>query len=148
MTKSEIFKKAHAMAKSILNIFKKYRDAFSAALTKVYEQSRKPKIEKVHVFWSESRRFNDETTYSYEEYTAIAKQVAIDNGTDGGYFKTKINIFYTDGTEYGLRHDIGCDATILEQRMHDYAQYALSDEAPSWMKPEGELEKFYKALVA
>jgi len=148
MNYSEIFKKAHAIAKNTVALFNAYRAAFSAALRKVYADLRKPRIEKVRVIWSESFIFEDETTYTYAEYTKRAKQVEIENGTEGGYCKTKIEIIYSNGFEYGCRHDIGCDHVVLTQRMAEAAAYCLSENCPEFMKPSEELAEFYRSVAA
>lgn len=147
MTKSEIFKAAHNTAKNTVKLIGKYITAFSIALKDVYKSLRKPSIKTVLVHWSECGIFKDETTYTFDEYTKLANQAAIINGNEGGYLKTKITINYSNGDEYGMRHDIGCDQANLNERMKEYAEYCLAPDAPEFMKPSAELKKFYLLIA-
>lgn len=147
MTKSEIFKAAHNTAKNTVKLIGKYIIAFSIALKDVYKSLRKPEIKMVFVEWSECGVFSDKTFYTFSEYTKLATQAAILNGTDGGYFKTKIVIHYSNNDEYGMRHDIGCDQTNLNERMKEYAEYCLAPDVPEFMKPSAELKKFYLLIA-
>lgn len=147
MTNSQIFKKAHAIAKNAVKVIGNYVAAFAAALRQVYASLRKPTIKSVTVQWSESGLFKDNTTYSFKEYTALAAQAAELHG-DGGYLKTKIDINYSNGVEYTMRHDIGCDPTNLNERMKEYAEYCLAEDAPDFMRPCADLRVFLLEVVA
>lgn len=147
MNKSEIFKTAHKAAKNTVKLIGSYIVAFSSALKEVYASLRKPSIKNVFVFWSECGIFSDNTEYSFAEYTRLAEQAAIINGTQGGYLKTKIEIRYSNGDEYGMRHDIGCDQTNLNIRMSEAANYYLSDKIADYLKPGEELRAFYQAIA-
>lgn len=147
MTNSQIFKNAHTIAKNTVKIIGSYVIAFSLALKEIYANLRKPTIKSVFVFWSECGIFSDDTEYSFKEYTKLATQAAIINGTGGGYSKTKIEIRYNNGDEYGMRHDIGCDQTNLVERMAEAAAYYLGDDIMECMKPDAELKAFYQAIA-
>lgn len=147
MNKSEIFKNAHVIAKNTVKLIGVYIKAFSLALKEIYASLRKPKIKNVFVLWSECGIFEDEKMYTFAEYSRLADQAAVLNGSGGGYLKTKIVIHYSNGDEYGLRHDIGCDESNLVERMKSMAEYCLADGTPQFMKPSEELKAFYESIV-
>jgi len=142
MNNSTIFKKAHALAKAFLATLKSYRAAFSAALRKVYADIKKPVIVSVVVEWSESYNFEDNTTYTLEEYSARAHKTKAEQvGDDYGYDKTKVTAIYSNGMEYSFRHDIGCCKTDISARMSEAARYSLA------AKPDTKLRAFYELIA-
>lgn len=64
---------------------------------------------KVHVYWSENGSFKDGKNYKYEEFEFKCRVAA--KSVTMGYDKTKIKVFFDDGTEYSCRLDLSmqCD---------------------------------------
>jgi len=60
----------------------------------------------VLVHWSESKLFNDDTTYAFDDFESMALEAAMDN-LAGGYDKTRITVFLSDNSEYQCRLDLG-----------------------------------------
>jgi len=60
----------------------------------------------VLVHWSESKLFNDDTTYAFDDFENMALEAAMDN-LAGGYDKTRITVFLSDNSEYQCRLDLG-----------------------------------------
>ena len=60
----------------------------------------------VLVHWSESKLFNDDTSYAFDDFEQMALKAAMDN-LAGGYDKTRITVFLSDNSEYQCRLDLG-----------------------------------------
>lgn len=146
MDKSKLFTEAHKIAKNTVSILGSYVVALSAALRQLWAQLRKPTVKSVRVEWSESGAFNDNTEYSVENYNWLAKLAEEEHKT-GGYLKTKVTVIYSNGVEYALRHDIGCDNADITLRVEEAALNALSDDCPAFMKPSEDLKAFYLSIV-
>lgn len=63
-------------------------------------------VSKIVIHWSESRHFTDNEELSLNEYNEKATIEALEVGHDFGYSKTKIEVFFADGSSEIIRHDI------------------------------------------
>jgi hypothetical protein len=79
----------------------------------------------VYVYWSESNDFEEKSLLPFHEFELKAKMVAF-LYQDHGYCKTKINVLFSNGAEYGCRLDLSpSDTQCFKQhslRMIDWVE--------------------------
>ena len=63
-------------------------------------------VKKIIVNWSETNHFTDNEELSLNQYNEQASIEALEVGYDSGYCKTKIEVFFADGSSEIIRHDI------------------------------------------
>jgi hypothetical protein len=82
-----------------------------------------------YIYWSENNNFKTQSLMPFKEFEATCKIVANQVGYDNGYDKTKVDILFSDGTQYGLRLDLSmnCDQSFW-QYCHDKLNWFESDK--------------------
>lgn len=61
----------------------------------------------VTVHWSESGIFpGEEVTYTFAQFEALALRAALSHENNGGYFKTKITVHFSNEDDYHCRLDL------------------------------------------
>lgn len=60
----------------------------------------------VQVLWSESGEFDDNELVPYIQFEERAFKAAKKHGYDGGYYKTKVNVMFSNGDNYECRLDL------------------------------------------
>jgi hypothetical protein len=73
----------------------------------------------VYVLWSESGEFEENSLLKFEDFERKAVNVGLSHDPEGGYYKTKINVLFDDGSEYGCRLDL-CPNEAHGFRIHAY----------------------------
>jgi hypothetical protein len=82
-------------------------------------------IESVYVEMSESCEFEDDTTYTYEEFNNKCQTVVNDckNNDIRHYFKTYITVKFTDGEFYQFRFDLSLDEKNIKEAFEHRIRY-------------------------
>ena len=82
-------------------------------------------IESVYVEMGESYEFEDDTTYTYEEFNDKCQTVINDckNNNIQRYFKTYITVKFTDGESYQFRLDLGLDEKNIKEAFNNRIRY-------------------------
>lgn len=92
------------------------------------ETKTKPRVSKVLVHWSEAPEFKENTDYKFSDFESLAYRVAKSHRT-GGYLKTKVTVFFDDGSTYAdVRIDLADqDECGFRDHMEKIVRYADTD---------------------
>jgi hypothetical protein len=79
----------------------------------------------VFVQWSESGYFIENTLYKFADFEKLSRQAAKDCGENSGYYKTKVNILWSDGYEWNnARIDLAVgDESGAADHLKQYCDY-------------------------
>lgn len=83
----------------------------------------------VYIHWSENDNFKSQSIMSFKEFENTCKLVAQQVGYDNGYDKTKVDILFSDGSQYGVRLDLSmnCDQSFWRY-CHDQLEWFNSEK--------------------
>ena len=103
-------------------------------------------IDSVYVEWSESYEFEDNTTYTYDEFNKRCKIVLdeIIASGDDGCCKAGIKVNFTDGKSYSFRLDIAEDESNIAKAFDNRKEYYTSDRWSKHVQSERELAEYWK----
>lgn len=133
MTKSELFKAAHKVARQTKKLVGDYMIAFKLALLDLYKEIKLSliAIKEVFIYWSESSTFN--SVFGCDKNFNINKRVSITDyeqaarsasfGIDMGYDKTKVKLILSNGQQIDHRHDISATNNSLIQDWDRWVEY-------------------------
>ncbi|WP_417884278.1 LPD25 domain-containing protein [Vibrio rumoiensis] len=98
----------------------------------------------VFVHGSESRQFQTNDIWDFDDFEKKALEVALDN-PKGGYDKTFITVTFHDSSEHQCRLDLGCNVNDLGFSDHclsvyDYHQQNHDKPEMAWMREDHQLE--------
>ncbi|MBD1576783.1 hypothetical protein HC723_10080 [Vibrio sp. S11_S32] len=98
----------------------------------------------VLVHSSESKQFQTNDIWGFEDFEQKALEVALDN-PEGGYDKTFITVTFSDESEHQCRLDLGCNVNDLGFSDHclsvyDYHQQNHNKPEMTWMREDHQLE--------
>lgn len=116
-------------------------------------KNKKIKLKDIEILWAEGRTSNyDEFPKKYKSWKAAndaIKPIAKDNGSSGGYNKTKFVVTFADGETYEGRLDVTMGAednpfntsNVVGQHIKDFLMYQIhNDDSP--IAPKNEIQEW------
>lgn len=103
-------------------------------------------IKSVHVRLAESYEFEEDHTYTYEEFNEKCDKVLAEYEADGmgGYCKTWITVTFTDGESYEFRLDIDQHEKSIADAFNQRLRYYLVNGPVANTEGERKLAEFWK----